>query len=210
MADMRTSTGQDNRNFIPGSSSDVGSELEGSSENLAKWSRTTDVFYSISPRTHGYIDYGYGAALFAAPYVAQFDETARMTSLSIGAMHTGLSLITNYPLGAARVVPFWLHGAIEFAMGLTMIAAPWLLGFAKKDKAATTFFVTSGASVLMLWTFTDYRGVHYKADANWERDVDFEMEDSSEDEDDELEAISMSESDASTGGDVANESERAS
>jgi hypothetical protein len=44
----------------------------------------------------------------------------------------GYSLITDYELGALKVLPMPTHLAFDAAKGVFMAASPWLFGFAKK------------------------------------------------------------------------------
>lgn len=50
-----------------------------------------------------------------------------------------------------------VHGALDYAMGALLIAAPWLLGFADDaDGAATWVPVVLGAGVILYSLLTDY------------------------------------------------------
>lgn len=54
-----------------------------------------------------------------------------------------------------RVLPTRLHGILDYLMGVLLIAAPWLFGFA--DGGAETWVpVALGAAMLGLSLFTDY------------------------------------------------------
>ncbi len=39
------------------------------------------------------------------------------------------SLLTNYELGAVRVLPMPVHLALDFMSGLLLASSPWLFGF---------------------------------------------------------------------------------
>jgi hypothetical protein len=49
-----------------------------------------------------------------------------------------------------------VHGIIDYAMAGTLIAAPYLFGFNKKDRLATTLSITNGISILGLSLLTRY------------------------------------------------------
>lgn len=50
-----------------------------------------------------------------------------------------------------------LHGALDYLMGVLLIAAPWLFGSADgADEAATWVLVALGAGVILYSLFTDY------------------------------------------------------
>ncbi len=54
-----------------------------------------------------------------------------------------------------RFLPTRAHGYIDYLMGLLLIAAPWLLGFARGG-AETWVPVVLGAGVILYSLFTDY------------------------------------------------------
>lgn len=54
-----------------------------------------------------------------------------------------------------RVIPTRIHGVLDYAMGLLLIAAPWLLGFTRGG-AETWVPVVLGAGVILYSLFTDY------------------------------------------------------
>jgi len=50
----------------------------------------------------------------------------------VGALTIIVSLLTEYPLGAKRLVPFRIHLLLDVAMGVLLAASPWLFGFADR------------------------------------------------------------------------------
>lgn len=67
-----------------------------------------------------------------------------------------VSLITAMPLGAFKLLPFWLHGKLELVSGLLFIASPWLFGFAHENPAARNIFVAAGGVFLVVYALTDW------------------------------------------------------
>lgn len=110
----------------------------------------------VSPRVHGVLDYVFGALYLVAPAWFGFTGTARTSAFVIGGALLLVSLLTRYPLGLVRVIPFPVHGGLEFIGSLALIALPWLFGF---DDAinARNFFVATGIILFGLWLTTDYK-----------------------------------------------------
>lgn len=54
-----------------------------------------------------------------------------------------------------RVIPTNIHGMLDYLMGLLLIVAPWLFGFAAGG-AETWLPVVLGAGVILYSLFTDY------------------------------------------------------
>lgn len=84
----------------------------------------------ITPTMHGVIDYTTVAAVATLPRVLDFPPNACRLFDTLAAGYTGISSLTQYPLGVKKVIPFKAHGASEIAIGAVLPAMPWLLGFA--------------------------------------------------------------------------------
>lgn len=112
----------------------------------------------INPKIHGVLDYLFAAFLFLAPSLLDFHgETAATLFYILGAAHLGLSLMTAYPMGMFRYIPFTTHATIELMAAIFLVAAPWLFGFADYLEAARNAYVISGIGVIGLWSLTNYR-----------------------------------------------------
>jgi hypothetical protein len=88
---------------------------------------------AISTRVHGVLDYAVGLGLMAAPRVLGFQDAPRAARVpvALGASALAYSLLTDYELGALRVLPMPAHLLLDAMNGLFLAASPWLLGFAK-------------------------------------------------------------------------------
>jgi len=58
----------------------------------------------------------------------------------------------------ARLIPTKTHAGMDYAVGLLLIASPWLFGFADESTAATWIAVLAGVAMLSLSAITDYEG----------------------------------------------------
>lgn len=85
----------------------------------------------ISTRVHGILDYLMGVVLIAAPWLLGFARNGAETwvPVALGAGVIAYSLLTNYELGAVRVIPMSVHLGIDVVGGLLLAASPWLFGF---------------------------------------------------------------------------------
>jgi len=68
----------------------------------------------------------------AAPRLLRFDRHPRATLIPVamGASALVYSVLTDYELGAMRIIPMPAHLALDAASGGMLAASPWLLGFA--------------------------------------------------------------------------------
>jgi hypothetical protein len=109
----------------------------------------------ISPRLHGVIDYTTSATVALAPRLLHFPRPARQLCDSLATGYTGVSAMTDYPLGVKRVIPFKAHGAVEVAIGAALPAMPFLLGFSE-HRAARNFFFALTAFTAVVAALTDW------------------------------------------------------
>src|SRR5215212_7625081 len=81
---------------------------------------------------HGVLDYSTGLALIIAPWLLGFSQhgIAAWLPVALGCGAILYSLVTDYELGAFRVLPMPVHLVIDGASGLLLAASPWLFGFA--------------------------------------------------------------------------------
>ncbi len=119
----------------------------------------------LSPQAHGVVDYAVVLALLALPSVFDFTNTPATLCYLLAATQLIVSLLTRYPLGLIKKIPFPLHGYYELVTSLLLVPMPWLFGFGNED-AARNFFVISGLSLFVVWLVTNYRAV--PADAQYE------------------------------------------
>ena len=108
----------------------------------------------ISRQMHGVADYLYAPLTFAAPKVAGFEDEDKAVTICqvVGAGLMASTLLTKAEWGVCKVLPFKAHLALDVAVSLFSLAAPWLFGFAKNAKARNTFIAmgTVGAIVTSL------------------------------------------------------------
>lgn len=110
----------------------------------------------LNPTVHGILDYGLALVFLLVPSMLDFPPPAAAAAYAIGVVHILASLVTRYPLGLLKLLPFPVHGVIESVMAVAWIALPWLMGFS--DHAASrNFFVIAGVGLLVVVALTNYR-----------------------------------------------------
>lgn len=109
----------------------------------------------INGRMHGMMDYATVAATAAAPRALGFPREAENLAYGLAMGYLGLSLMTDYPLSARRMVPFKGHGATEVMLGMALPFLPKLLGF-ENDRRARNFFLGLTALTAVTALLTDW------------------------------------------------------
>lgn len=117
------------------------------------------LFPLISARWHALIaDYGAAAVLaLAALFARDASSGARATGFVIAAALLVGSLITAYPLGVVRVLPFRVHSAADYLGAVALIATPFVLDFYASDRGLAQIYIAVGVADVVLSLCTDYR-----------------------------------------------------
>lgn len=111
---------------------------------------------------HSLLDYK-GGTVSALAGMLSGDEVAKTAGLTLGASVIGLSLVTDYRLSLTKLVPIEAHEIGDYVYGVAAIAAPFVLGYAKRSPMAAALHVLVGLSTLLASLVTDYRcqtGMH--------------------------------------------------
>ena len=112
----------------------------------------------ISATPHGVLDYLVGFLLLVAPWLFGFSDIApgaTYTMVTLGIVVLGLSMVTDYPLGLIKAVPFPVHGVIETIGALFLLVSPWLVGFTEVD-IARNLAIIAAIAYLAVVALTNY------------------------------------------------------
>jgi hypothetical protein len=80
---------------------------------------------------HNVLDYVLGVGFISAPYVLGFSDVdnARNTFETLGFSLVIYSLLTQYRYSVYRLVPLGVHMALDIAVGVIAMLAPWMLSY---------------------------------------------------------------------------------
>jgi len=90
----------------------------------------------ITKTIHAYLDYPVALGLIAMPVILGIGASnpiAFWLSVSTGIAALVLTLLTDHKTGVIRVIPYQLHLAVDFIVGIVFVAAPHALGLAGLD-----------------------------------------------------------------------------
>jgi len=79
---------------------------------------------ALSPTVHGILDYLVVIAFALAPSLLGLSGVPATISYVLAVVHLLLTLVTAFPLGAVKLVPFPVHGAIEFVVSMFSSRCP--------------------------------------------------------------------------------------
>ncbi len=105
-------------------------------------------FGFVTKTIHSWLDYPVAAALMILPVVLGLgasNPAALWLSVLTGIAALILTIFTDHQTGLIRVLPYRVHMAVDLAVGLTFLAAPFLFGFVGLDAA---FYWLNGLAVV--------------------------------------------------------------
>jgi len=107
---------------------------------------------------HAIADYAVGAALVvAALLTTSAPDKAVATGVVVGVVVLVVSMLTKYPLGVIKVLPFTLHSAGDYLAALLLIVGPFALSFDGSTGGLDVFYIIAGAAVLAVSLITNYQ-----------------------------------------------------
>jgi hypothetical protein len=113
----------------------------------------------IPTQIHGVLDYATGGTLLSAPKLLALGDapaSARVLRLAGGGAVL-YSMLTDYELGAVKLLPMPVHLVLDTASGAFVASSPWLLGFAKEGPRYWLPHVLVGATEMLVAATTKTR-----------------------------------------------------
>lgn len=104
----------------------------------------------VTKTMHAYLDYPVAFSLMAAPFLLNLGNShpmARWLALGAGVAALVLTLLTDHKLGVFRVLPYWVHLAVDFLVAVVFLTAPIALAFAGLD---AWYYWANSAAVLLV------------------------------------------------------------
>ena len=102
----------------------------------------------VTRQVHAYIDYPVAISLMAMPFLLNLGSShplAKWLSVAIGVAALVLTLLTDHETGVVKVLPYGFHVAVDRIVGITFVAAPFVLGFSGLDAG---YYWANGEAVL--------------------------------------------------------------
>jgi len=110
----------------------------------------------LSPATHGILDYVTVLFLFVSPSLFGMEPPGSFLSYALAIVHLLLTLVTDFPAGALKIIPLRIHGLIELivSIGLLGVAITFrILGFS----VSFYFYLVFSVILFIVWSISEYR-----------------------------------------------------
>ncbi len=102
----------------------------------------------ITRSIHALIDYPVALSLMGSPFIlgiGAVNPVAKWLSVVTGVAALALTVLTKHEAGLIRVLPYSFHVLVDRIVGLTFLAAPFVLGFSGRDSA---YYWANAAAVI--------------------------------------------------------------
>jgi hypothetical protein len=106
---------------------------------------------------HAIADYAVGITLIVVALAVGGSGAAVATGVVVGSVVLAVSMLTRYPLGVAKVLPFTVHSAGDYLAAALLVIAPFALGYTDTDGGLSAFYVAAGIAVLAVSLVTNYQ-----------------------------------------------------
>jgi hypothetical protein len=106
---------------------------------------------------HAIADYAVGGLLIIVALAVGGSNGAVATGVVVGAVVLLVSMLTKYPLGVVKVLPFTVHSAGDYLAVALLVIAPFALNFHSGDAGLTAFYIVAGIAVLAVSLITNYQ-----------------------------------------------------
>jgi hypothetical protein len=106
---------------------------------------------------HAVADYAVGAGLIVIALAVGGSGKAVAAGVVVGATILLVSMLTKYPLGVAKVLPFTVHSAGDYLAAALLLLAPFALNFHSTDGGLTAVYIVAGIAVLGVSLVTNYQ-----------------------------------------------------
>ena len=110
----------------------------------------------ISSKTHGILDYATSAFLLASPTLFKMEGDLCTITYILGAIHLGLTVLTDFEVGLIKVIPFRIHGLIELVVSLVLAGlAFWFYNNA--NEFGFYFYMALAIVIMIVFILTDFK-----------------------------------------------------
>jgi hypothetical protein len=110
----------------------------------------------LDARIHGILDFVTVILLFVGPLLFSLGGSPLAIAWGLAVVHLLMTLMTRFPAGVWKVIPFVVHGIVELVVGIFLLILPTIAGYSP-GSPARRFYMLMGAMILIVWALTAYR-----------------------------------------------------
>ncbi len=119
----------------------------------------------ITKDIHAFLDYPVAIVLMTAPFVLELGTSnplAKWLSIVVGVAALILTIFTNHKLGIIRLLSYRFHVLVDALVGVSFLAAPFILNFSGLD---AFYYWGLGAAVAVVISLSSPESISAKQEA---------------------------------------------
>ena len=109
----------------------------------------------IDARIHGVLDIVVIFIFLLAPTVLGLGGSPAAIAYALAVVHLVMTLVTDFPMGLRKTIPFFVHGIVELIVGVFLVVLPTIAGYGP-GSPTRRFYTIIGATILVVWALTAY------------------------------------------------------
>ncbi len=110
----------------------------------------------ISPKLHGILDYLVVLFLAASPTLFKMEGALCNFTYGLAAVHLVLTICTSYELGLIKIIPFPIHGIIEFFVAIALALVSFWFN-RNGDALGFYFYLYFAVAIMAVFLLTDFK-----------------------------------------------------
>lgn len=109
----------------------------------------------LDARIHGVLDLLVVGFFVVGPLLFGLGGAPASIAYGLAVIHLLMTLMTRFPMGIWKMIPFVVHGIVELVVGIFLLILPTIAGYAP-GSPARRFYMITGAVILVVWALTRY------------------------------------------------------
>lgn len=110
----------------------------------------------ISPKLHGILDYLVVVFLAVSPTLFKMEGTLANFTYGLAVVHLMLTICTRYELGLVKIIPFPIHGIVEFFVAVALALVSFWFNRNGND-LGFYFYLYFAVAIMAVFLLTDFK-----------------------------------------------------
>lgn len=110
----------------------------------------------ISSKLHGILDYSVVIFLLASPTIFKMEGNLCTFTYALAAMHFLLTILTRFELGIIKIIPFPIHGLIEFFVAIALALISFWFN-SNGNASGYHYYLYFAIAIMLIFVITDFK-----------------------------------------------------
>lgn len=111
----------------------------------------------INAKIHGILDYIVVLFLWLSPSLFGLEGFTATFTYALGGVHLLLTILTKYSAGIIKIIPYSVHGIIEFLVAVGLAAFAYFYLAEHEGELARNYYYGFSGAVFLTWLLSKYK-----------------------------------------------------